>query len=87
MRVKGVGSLTHESNEYILLPLYIPAMKNGRKVLCKIQREIHLVHNLKAHLLIGNDILGPEKIIINIAQNQAYIGSCEASADIIIKHR
>ena len=56
----------HDTNKYILISIYIPAIKNGKKVLCRIYREIHLVNNLKVYMLLGNDILDSEKIVLDI---------------------
>ena len=87
LRVKGLGSAMHDTNEYVLIPMYIPATKGDKRVLCRIYREVHLVDNLKAHMLLGNDIIGPEKIVLDIAQGKAYIGSCGATAAITSKQR
>lgn len=38
--------------------------------------RIHLVDGLRANILIGNDLLGPESVSINIAAKTAHIGSC-----------
>ena len=88
LRVKGLGSAQHDTSEYVLIPVYIPAVKDdGTKVLCRIKREIHLVDNLRAHMLIGNDIIGPEQIVLDVAANKAYIGSCNATATISTRQR
>ena len=88
LRVKGLGTATHDTNEYVLIPMYLPATKpDGTKVLCRIVREIHLVSNLKAHMLIGNDIVGPEQIVIDVSTSKATIGSCGATADISCRQR
>ena len=53
-------------NEYILIFIYIPAIKNGVIVYYYITREIYLVINLKAYILINNNIFKSEKIVLNI---------------------
>ena len=88
LRVKGLGSAMHDTDEYVLIPMYIPSTKSdGTRVLCHITREVHLVDNLKAHMLLGNDVIGPERIVLDIARNKAYIGSCDATADITSRQR
>ena len=88
LRVKGLGTAMHDTDEYVLVPMYLPAVKqDGTRVLCRIVREIHLVDNLKAHMLIGNDIVGPEKIVLDVNQSKAFIGSCDATADITCRQR
>ena len=68
LRVKGLNLAIYDTNEYILILIYISiSKKDDIKVLCRIFREIHLVSNLKAHLLINNNIIDSKKIMLNIA--------------------
>lgn len=69
--VRGIGISKHETSEYITVPIYLLGVqdtgsKSESKALACIRRELHLVDNLRANILVGNDILGPEEIIINI---------------------
>ena len=57
----------HNTNEYILILIYISANKNDIKILYRIFKEIYLVSNLKTHLLIDNNIIDLKKIVLNIA--------------------
>ena len=57
------------------------------EVLCRIFREIHLVSDLKAHLLIDNNVIDSERIMLDIAQGKAYIDSCDATAIVISRQR
>ena len=41
--------------------------KDDIKILYRIFREIYLISNLKAHLLIDNNIIDLKKIILDIA--------------------
>ena len=83
LRVKGLGSAMHDTDQYVLTPMFISGIKgNGVNMLCRILREIHLVDNLKAHMLIGNDIVGPEGIVLDVSKSKAFIGSCNATANI-----
>ena len=60
-----------------MVPFYLPGTTNdGTKAIGCIRREIHLVDNLRAKMLIGNDIIGPEQIVIDIANKLARVGSC-----------
>lgn len=88
LRVKGLGSSMHNTDEYVLVPMYLPAKKeDGVKVLCCIRREIHLVKDLKANMLMGNDILGPERIILDMGKGNAFIGSCGSTIEISTRQR
>lgn len=40
-----------------------------------IQRKLYLIKSLKANILIGNNIIGPKDILINISTKLAYISS------------
>lgn len=47
--------------------MYIYAIKKKNiKILYRIYREIHLVDNLKAYILLSNDIINSKKIMLNI---------------------
>ena len=78
----------HDIAEYILISMYIPVIKGDDiKVLYRIHREIHLVDNLKAHMLLSNDVIGSKKIVLDIAQSKIYINSCEVIAIITSRQR
>ena len=77
----------HDTNKYILISIYIPAIKDSKKVLCRIYREIYLVNNLKAYMLLSNDIIDSKKIILNIVQGKVYIDSYRAIAIITSRQR
>lgn len=70
--VRGLGTVSHHSDQYVLLDLYFPG-KDGR--IAQITRELHLVDNLRAKMLIGADIIGPEGISINPQEGTATIYS------------
>ena len=88
LRVRGVGSSHHETSEFVTQHIYLPAIDDqGNPILACFYRELHIVDNLRAKMLIGNDIIGPEGIVIDIANKQARIGSCNATASITAKPR
>ena len=53
----------------MLIPLYISRTRNRTKLLYRIDREIYLVSNLKVYMLIGNDIVEPEQIMLNVSKS------------------
>ena len=73
--VRGLGTTNHNTNEYVLLRIYIPGL-DGRLAL--IERELHVVDDLRAKVLIGIDVLGPEGIILDMGRRIATIYSCDA---------
>ena len=50
-----------------------------------LRREIHLIDNLKANMLIGNDVLDPKDVVINPVKRQAFIISTEATIPVDIR--
>ena len=87
LKVRGVGTNRHETNEFVVIPIYLPGQKDGQEVLACVRRELHLVDDLRAHMLIGNDIIGPERIVIDVANKAAIIGSCGVEIAIEPKQR
>ena len=68
-----------------MVPFYLPGTTNdGIKAIGCIRREIHLVNNLRAKMLIGNDIISPKQIVIDIANKSARVGSCYLNIKINI---
>ena len=58
LRVKNLNVIIHNTNQYILISIYVfDIKKNDIKILYRIIREIHLIDNLKTHMLIENDIV------------------------------
>ena len=84
IRVRGLGSNVHETSEYIVTPLYFPGTE-ATAILAP--REIHIVDNLKANILVGMDIMVPEQIDILASQAKASIGSCKISIPIEVRAR
>ncbi len=55
------------TNEYILILIYISTIKkDDTKILYRVYKEIHLINNLKAYILLKNNIINTKKIIFNI---------------------
>lgn len=77
LKVRGIGTSKHETDKYVLEALYFPAISDkGQQVIACIRRKLHFVDNLRANILIGNDVIGPKKITINMAKEKAYILGC-----------
>ena len=64
--IKGLKSAIYNINEYILILIYISIIKNGIIIFYRITRKIYLVNNLKTYILIDNNIIEPEKIVLDI---------------------
>ena len=64
--IKNLKSTMHDINKYILISIYIFIVKNDIKILCRIYKEIHFINNLKAYILLNNNIISFEKIVLNV---------------------
>ena len=85
--VRGLGSNLHQTAEYAIVPLYFQGTDSaGARVLAMTSpREIHIVDQLKANILIGMDIMVPEDIDIIVTRSIASIGSCKVEVPIEVK--
>ena len=63
--IKNIESIKYSTDKYVILNFYISNLINDQIEIIKITAEIHLVHNLKAKLLIEIDILESEKMNIS----------------------
>ena len=84
VEVLGISLDKHRIDEYIITPIYILGKaKNGTIATGKLApREIHIVDNLRANILIGIDIITPKGIDILASKRVAYITSCDIKAPI-----
>ncbi len=85
--VREIGSDKHMTSEYVVVPIYLLGKSvNGKPVEATFTREAHLVEGLKAKMLVGMNIMGPEQIDLITSKGQAVIGSC-GDANISIEIR
>ena len=76
--IRGLGSKLHFSDEFAVLKFYMHGtLPDGVACMAEITREIHVVSDLKAGMLIGSDILTPERMVIDFASQTIRIGSCK----------
>lgn len=81
--VRGIGSNIHRSTEYILLNFYVDGkLSSGKPATALFTRELHLVDDLRANILMGTDILTPEEMILDFGTQTLKIGSCGLTAGI-----
>ena len=89
LKVRSIRATSHSSLEYVLLLMYFLGTHRSDKKrgLATFTREVHLVDNLQAKMLIGVDILGPEKIDLLVSKGLAYIESCNVDVEITARPR
>ena len=56
-------------------------------MLIYLRRELHIINDLRAKMLIKNNIIKPEGIIIDVANKKARINSYKTTIDITIRLR
>lgn len=88
LKVRGIGTSKYKSEEFAALSLYFPGKDGaGKLVYASVRCEIHLVEDLKANLLIGNDIMSPENFVIDIEKRTTLIKSCGVTIPISARQR
>ena len=85
--VRGIGSNKHATDEYAIVDIRLQGLKDGKPAITLIRREVHLVEDLKANFLIGNNILKPEGFKIDLERNKAFISSCGVTIPINVQSR
>lgn len=88
LKVRGIKSSKHKSDEFVLMSLYFPDTDLRNRLICTyINQEFHLVKGLKANLLRDNNILVTKRVIIDLANKTTMISSYQVMIYIIIRPR
>lgn len=78
LKVKGITTFKHKSDEFTLAVLYILSLDwGGSEVYVCIKYKLHLIKGLKANILIDNDIFCTEGLLINLANASAIFYNME----------
>ena len=86
LKVRGIEISKHKTDKYVLEPLYFSAISDkGQRMIVCIHHKLHIVDNLRANILIGNDLISAKGITIDIAKEKAYIPECKAIVSITAK--
>lgn len=74
--IKGIGATTHVSREYVVFALKLPSVDNNK---CAVlaPREFHLVSHLGCNILVGTDVLKPEKFIMDLGKSHVLLPQCD----------
>lgn len=76
VNVRGLGNTVHISQLYLVATLFVPCRDN---VIAKVTRELHVVDSLGCNALLGNDILVPERVILDLGSKTATFGCCDGA--------
>lgn len=68
--VRGIGDRRHPCSEYVTLKIYVAGKDDKGIAVAQLQHEIHIVDDLRAKVLIGMDIFGPEEVVMNIGRQK-----------------
>ena len=87
-RVKGLGVTIYETNQYVLILMYVSDVKEDDiKILYRIIKEIHLIDDLKTHIFIKNDIVEPKQIVLDVNKSKVFINNCDVIINISYRQR
>jgi len=75
--VRGLGDAMHQSSEYARISITIDGTLDEKLATSILTMEVHIVDNLRANLLIGNDVIVPERMKLDPASQRMTIGSCQ----------
>ena len=88
MLVRGVGNKIVKTDQYTHVHIYFFGTINGVKAQGSILLEAHLVNDLRANVLIGNDTLKPQGAVIDLGNEHVTFGACRSLiAPITIRTR
>lgn len=88
LKVRGIRASKHESDEFVSMPIYFLGVDEHKQpVYTCIHRAMHLIDSLKANLLVGNDIIAPKGIMIDLANSTTFITSCNVWIAITARQR
>lgn len=59
-----------------MLKIYIMGKDNKGIAVVQFQHKIHIIDDLSAKILIGIDIFGPEKVIMDIGKQKIRFPQC-----------
>ncbi len=72
--VQGLGANKHAIDQYATADIYTSAKDGQRQeVTAHIWREIHLVEELKATMLVGIEIMTPEQFVLDFSKKQLLL--------------
>ncbi|POS75391.1 hypothetical protein DHEL01_v206213 [Diaporthe helianthi] len=89
LRLRGLGTKIHESYDYVLMPLHFLGehIDRGTPAIASFTREVSIVDNLNANMLLGMDSMGPEGFDIFNSKGYVNVDSCRVRIPMETKSR
>lgn len=85
LKIRSTDSIKYKTDKYMIVLLYL-IRENHKKFLMYIW-ELYLDYGSWANFFIGNNILGPKSISINITAQTAYISACKVMIKLKAKQK
>ena len=85
LKIRDLNTHRHESAEYVICDIHLKKEKNDKSITSILRREVHLINNFKANMLIDNDVIESKEIIINSIKKQTFITSTNATISIEVR--
>ena len=83
LKINSIAGNQHTSAEYVIATLRIPRKDKDGLVEAVITCELYIVDNLDAKILVGTDVMLPEKIDILLSDKILQIGTC--NVDVLVQ--
>ncbi|RDL33672.1 uncharacterized protein BP5553_08040 [Venustampulla echinocandica] len=83
MTVRGIGDRQHNANQFTIIDFYLPTSTH---IVAHFHREIHIVDDLDANVLLGLDIAVPEGWNIDLDAQVVTLPHCSGVKLPIITH-
>ena len=74
--VKGLGNQITTTDEYVDLVSYVDGEVDGKPGTACFTTEVHLVDDLKANILFGNDTMTAQGIVVDLDRKLLKFGRC-----------
>ena len=76
--VRGIDGNVVKSDEFITTKIAFEGVDSkGHPVKGVVTAELHVIDDFGANLLVGNDVLVPEDMAVDLGRRRLVIGSCE----------
>ena len=80
LKVNGIRASKHKLREFAALSLYFSKKNNAwQLVYASLTYKIHIIKDLRANLLIDNNIISPESFVIDVKKGNVLIKSCKVT--------
>ena len=74
--VRGLGESVHKTKKYIHVIVDLKGKSKNKSVTGRLIIEAHVVENLRANMLVDNNVIEPQRMRIDPANRELVIGAC-----------